>query len=136
MTFPDCLKRDFFFTKVTIQKRFPDRNKSFLVHSPGLCQSSYLSFVPMLSFTHCGAGAEGPGEQPDLCSSPADLMSHGQFAHPKEAFLLLLLLSPALALVCQTFLFCQLFECLSFLAQLPDSKQMLPTVSMSLLFSL
>lgn len=28
------------------------------------------------------------GEQPDLSSSPADLMSHGQLAHPKEDLLL------------------------------------------------
>ena len=115
----------------------------FCLHSCGPCQSSYLvAFFPHViiyiwwSRNRGSWGAHRFGALLQKENPPADLMSHGQLAYPKEDLQQLLPLSPALPLVCQTFLFCQLFACLSFLAWLPDSKQMLPTVSMSLLFCL
>lgn len=54
--------------KGTIQKRFPYRNKSFLVYIHLVCVGppTLLPFFPMLSFTYRGAGTRGPGEHPGL----------------------------------------------------------------------
>lgn len=75
MKFLDCLKR-FLLHERQYTKKVSRQEQIFPgLHSPGLCQSSYLSFVPMSSFTCCGAGTEAPGDQPDLSSNPADLMA-------------------------------------------------------------
>lgn len=106
----------------TVRKTFTYRDKSLLVYIHLVCVGPpiLLPFSPVLLFTYSGAGTKGPGKHPDLvlcCSNriiPQIWYLLVSLLTPKRDLQQLLLLSTALALVYQTFLFCQLFKCLFF----------------------